>query len=216
MDFKSGVIETLYFYTYYAYLLGNLKDAEMYYGFLKEEFKESGRQDSLEAHQLLELKRIKHAICTGDIAQASGIDCPVLSGPQAEAPSSTAQKELVKEIFLQGTDQLKRILDEKGLYLYNIEHPCGEFGNVDMAYRGEYTAYPIEVKKDQGKHDLIGQINKYVLFHRLQFHLKHYKFVKPVTICQSYLPYVQKELKKYGVLTLIYQRSDNALKLVEI
>ena len=213
---KSGVIETLYFYTYYAYLLGNLKDAGMYYSLLKDEFKESGRPDSLESYQFLELKRIKHALDTGDIAQASGIECPVLSGPQAGAPSSTVQKELIKEVYLQGTEQLKGILDERNLYLYNIEHPCGEFGYVDMAYRGEDTAYPVEVKKDQGKHDLIGQINKYTLFYRLQLHLKHYNFVKPVTICQSYLPYVQKELKKYGVLTLIYQRFNNSIKLVEI
>ena len=212
---KSGLIETLYFFTYYAYLLGDLKNTSMYYSFLKDEFKDAGQQDSLEKHQLLELKRIKHAIDTGDIAQASGIDIPMVLGPQAEGPSNTAQKELIQEIYLQGTEQLKKITEDKDLCLYNIEHPCGNYGYVDMVYRGKDTVYPVEVKKDQGKHDLIGQINKYTLFHRLQLHLKHYKFVRPVTICQSYLPYVQKELKQYGVLTLGYQRNDK-IKLFKI
>jgi hypothetical protein len=215
MSTKSGIIETLYFYTYYAYLLGHLKDASMYYSLLKDEFKEAGWQDSLENHQFLELKRIKHAINTGDIAQATGIETPMVLGPQVESPSNTAQKELVREIYLQGAEQLNTILKDD-VYLYNIEHPCGEYGNVDMVYRGNDTVYPVEVKKDQGKHDLIGQINKYSLFHRLQLHLKCYKFVRPVTICQSYLPYVLKELKKYGVLTLGYQRVENGMKLFMI
>ena len=213
---KSGLIETLYFFAYYAYLLGNLKEASIYYALLKDEFKTTGRQDSLEPYQLLELKRIRHAINTGDIAQATGIETPIELGPQAEAPSNMDQKALVKEIYLQGTEQLKAILDADDLYLYNIEHPCGMYGNVDMVYRGKDTAYPVEVKKDQGKHDLIGQINKYTLFHRLQLHLKFYRFVRPVTICQSYLPYVQKVLKQYGVLTLGYRKNEKEIKLFEV
>ena len=216
MSIKSGSIEALYFFTYYAYLLGNLKDASMYYSLLKEEFKDIGRQDSLEAHQLLELKRIKHALNTGDIAQATGIEAPIELGPPAEAPSNTDQKALIRKIYLHGTEQLKKILDEEDLYLYNIEHPCGEYGNVDMVYRGKDIVYPVEVKKDQGKHDLIGQINKYTLFHKLQLHLKHYKFVRPVTICQSYLPYVQKWLKQYGILTLGYKKDENNIILFKI
>jgi hypothetical protein len=215
MDKKSSVIETLYFFTYYAYLLGSLKEANIYYSLLKNEFKEAGRQDSLENYQLLELKRIKHAINTGELAQAIGIDTPIQSGPPAEALSIKAQKELVKEIYLQGTEQLKNIL-EKNLYLYNIEHPCGEYGNVDMVYRGVDTVYPVEVKKDQGKHDLIGQINKYTLFHKLQLHLKYYKFVRPVTICQSYQPYALRCLKQCEVLTLGYKRTETGINLFAI
>ena len=204
--------ESLYFSCYYAYLLGNLKDAGMYYDLIKEEFKEKGRTDSLEKHQFIELKKIKNSLASGDIAQTVGLDAPIEYGPQMEEPATIIQKDLVKEIYYQGTDQLKSILNEN-IYLHNIEAFCGKYGAVDMVYKSKDTIYPVEVKKDQGKHDLIGQINKYTLFHKLNLHLKYYKFVRPITICQSYLPYVLKELKQLQVLTLVYRRGEMGLKI---
>jgi hypothetical protein len=189
-----------------------LKEAGMYYDIIKEEFKEKGRTDSLEKHQLIELKKIKSSLVSGNISNTVGIESPIDYGPQTEEPESIIQKDLVKEIYYQGTDQLKSILSED-IYLHNIEAPCGKYGAVDMVYRSKGTSYPVEVKKDQGKHDLIGQINKYTLFHRLHLHLKHYKFVQPITICKSYLPYVLKELKQLQVLTLVYRRGETGLKI---
>jgi hypothetical protein len=215
MNSQSGVCpiaETLFYFCFYAYLQGNLKEASIYFDLIKEEFKEKNRPDILEAHQLIELKKIKNAIKTGNIASSVGLETPIAMGPEPETPSEIDQKRLVKEIYLQGTEQLKEILKDS-VFLYNIEHPCGNYGAVDMLYRGKETVYPLEVKKDQGKHDIIGQINKYTLFHRLHLHLKLYKYVQPVTVCQSYLSYVLKELKQLNVITLSYHRTDSGIKL---
>jgi hypothetical protein len=204
------MVEALFFSCYYSYLLGNLEKTSLYYSLLKEEFKNNGKRDSLREHQFRELKKIKIALDTGNITTKKWIeDDPIIGSPQVET-SDMKQKELVRKIHEQGLNQLKDIVQDD-LYLYNIEHPCPPYGQVDMVYRGKDTVYPIEVKKDIGKHDLIGQIYKYDLFHRLMLHYKHYDFVKSVTICQAYQPYVVTELKQMDVVTILYSWNDKII-----
>jgi hypothetical protein len=115
------------------------------------------------------------------------------------------QKDLVKRIYLEGTTQLKEILDaEEDFYLYSIEHPCDQYGFVDMYYRDKKTAFPLEVKVGAGDHKLIGQIMKYDLYSRLHLHEKAYVQVQAVTLCGSYDEYTISELKKNGVIPVLY------------
>jgi hypothetical protein len=209
------MIESLYFSCYYAYLRGNLEQAQMYYSILKEEVKITGFKNSLNSRQLLELKKIKDALKSGSISKNTWLDEPNATGTPALPAATIRQDELVKQIHTQGLDQLKTILQDD-LYLYNIEHPCGDYGSVDMVYMGKETVYPLEVKKDQGKHDLIGQLNKYDLYHKFFLHYKLYADVQSVAICGSYEPYTLKELKQLKFKTILYSTHDDHLQLKEI
>src|SRR5271157_2447181 len=103
------MIETLYFYSYYAYLLGDLANAQMYYDLLKNEFKTS--QDQLKPHQYLELKKIKEALISGNISRNQWLNEPV----PVMAPAQTVdikQKELIKKIHFEAFDALKEILQD--------------------------------------------------------------------------------------------------------
>ena len=206
------MIESLYFSCYYAYLRGNLEQAQLYYTLLKEEFKEKKSVDPLEPHQLLELKKIRDAITSGNISKNIWLEEPV--GPIApNRPAATMrQNELVQQIATQGLERLKVLLQDD-VYLYNIEHPCGDYGSVDMVYMGKETVYPIEVKKDRGEHDLIGQLSKYDLHHKLRLHYKFYKRVRSVALCGSYDPYALQELRQLDFKTLLYSIKDNGLRL---
>jgi len=204
------LIDTLYYFCYYAYLLGDLVNAQMYYDILRDEFK-TDKKDQLKPHQYLELKKIKEALISGNISRSQWLNEPIpVLGPVQ--PVDIKQKALIKKIHFEALEGLKDLL-QNDIYLYGIEYPCPPYGFVDMVYRGKDTVYPIEVKKDQGKHDLIGQICKYDLFHRLKLHLKHYDFVKSVTICQSYQTHVLREVKQLDVLSLVYNMSENKLSL---
>lgn len=205
------MIKSLYFSCYYAYLLGNLPQTQMYYSFLKDELKVSNPQ-VLKLHQLLELKKIREALSTGCISKNKWLSDQNGTGPQNLETAKIRQPELIQKIHQDGCDKLKEILQDD-VYLYNIEHPCGNHGNADMVYMGKDTVYPVEVKKDQGKHDLIGQINKYALYHKLRLHHGHYAFVRPITICHSYNPYVLSELKQYDILPLYYVIISDKLSL---
>jgi hypothetical protein len=81
---------------------------------------------------------------------------------------------------------------------------------------GRNIVYPLEIKKDQGKHDLIGQINKYRLHFQFLFHYKFFEKVEPVTICSCYDNYALQELKQNKVRTLIYTISGDKFNLKAI
>lgn len=204
------MFETLYFFCYYAFLLGDFKKTEMYYTLLREEFKINGTRDSLKEHQLIELKKIKEALETGNIARNKWIDKEI-QGP-VKSTIKIKQTELVKRIHEQGLKQLSELLNDD-IYLYDIEHPCRPYGSVDMVYMGQKTVYPVEVKRGQGEHDLIGQISKYDLYHRLHLHYKHYEQVQSVTICNSYQPFTIQELRTMDILPLIYSLAENSIKI---
>ncbi len=182
------MIKSLFFTCYYAYLLGNLEKSQMFYSLLRDEFSTHGKPDSLDKHQILELKKVKEALTTGRISRNKWLD-EVSTMPSSSPGVTIKQPELVKRIHTEVFKQLKEILQDD-IYLYNIEHPCGSYGAVDMVYMGNGTVYLVEVKRGCGEHDLIGQISKYDLHHKLHLHYRQYGHVQPVTICNSYLPFM--------------------------
>jgi len=207
------MIEPLYFFCYYAYLSGDLEKTRMYFSIIREEYKSCGKPNSLKKHQLIELKKIKGALTTGNISRNKWLDETVI-GPSYSSEIKIKQVELVRRIHIDGLEQLKEILQDD-LWLYNIEHPCGPYGAVDMVYMGKDTIYPVEVKRGCGKHDLIGQISKYDLYHRLQLHYKHYERVQSVTICNSYDPFTIRELQMMGIRMLSYSFSKDNIFIKE-
>jgi hypothetical protein len=183
----------------------------MYYSFLKEEYQKKKDKNSLKVHQLYTLKKIREALNTGNLPRGGWLDDTPVLGPPTQ-PTAEFKQDKLARIIDQNRDQLKELLKDD-LSLYNLEHPCGDFGKCDMVYMGKDTVYPLELKKDQGRHDLIGQIIKYDLYHRFRLHYRHYDFVQSVTICSSYEPYTLKELKKLRVKTIVYSIVKDKLSL---
>jgi len=206
------MIEPLFFSCYYAFLLGDIERTGIYYDLLKEEFKTCGSTESLKAHQLSDLSRIRESLRTKTVAKNHWLIEPGPSMPAGQ-PVEMRQTELVRLLHENCLQQLQDILADD-VQLYNLEHPCPPYGRVDMVYKGKETIYPVEVKKDCGEHDLVGQIGKYDLYHRLQLHYKHYDFVQSVTICRSYQKFALDELKRMGVVTLVYSGMGKDLKRV--
>jgi hypothetical protein len=210
------MVETLFFKTYHAFLLGKLTDTQMYFEFLAEEFKRKKNAEALKRKQLLILKKIRSALETGKIENQQWINEPAMPSISTDLAPGIKQPELVRKIHYEGLASLQEHLEAPGLELYNIEHPCGEYGAVDMVYKSEGIIYPVEVKRHEGKHDLIGQINKYTLYFNLNLHLKHYEDVQPITICNSYNPHTLAELKRLSVIPLKYDLTDEGIKIRKI
>ena len=210
------MIETYFFQAYYAYLDGNLKDTEMYLSFLKEECKLHPGSNKLNEHYFPELKKIISAVKTNTIPKQSWVSDPVLMDGTG-FKTELKQEALVKLIHEQGFDTLASILQvDKGFRLHNIEHPCPPYGAVDMCYQDRITCYPLEVKKDRGEHDIIGQIMKYDLFCKKKLHLKQYYKVQPVTVCAYYDSFTVGQLKLLGVVTIKYYESGGVVTLTKI
>lgn len=205
------MINTLYFKCYYSFLRSNISDTEMYYSFLKEEYRKRKDRNALKIHQLYELKRIREALNTGNLPRGSWLDETPILGPLTQ-PTAEFKQNMLAMMIDKNKDQLKELLKDD-LSLYNIEHPCGDFGKCDMVYMGKDTVYPLELKKDQGRHDLLGQIEKYDLYHQFRLHYRHYDFVQGVTVCSSYDSFTLKELKKMRVKTIVYSIVKDKLSL---
>lgn len=206
------MLETLYFSCYQSFLSGNQEKTRIYYDLLRDEFKQKGTISSLDPSYLLNLKKIKTALDTGASAFTIWVDEQLSEGPPpSQEPAPFDQKFLVKKID-ESVQQLSKLLEDD-LYLYNLEHPCEPYGNVDMVYMGKKTIYPLEVKKEQGRHDLIGQIYKYDLYHKMRLRYKFYKEVQSVTICQSYDAYTLNSLKRLSIKTMIYSFDNEKLFL---
>lgn len=208
------MIETLYFSCYSAYLLGDLNKTQLYYSMLRDEFKTSGNISILKNYQLTELKKIKTALDSGNISRNTWLDTITTQEPP-QTHVSMSQDDLVRKIHFEGLEQLKALLGTD-LWLYNLEHPCGSYGAVDMVYMSNDTVYPVEVKKNRAEHDLIGQIIKYDLFHKLQLNLKYYEHVQSVTICGNYQPFVINELKQMNIIPITYSILENKIFLKKI
>jgi hypothetical protein len=207
------MVEALFFKTYHSYLLGNLSDTKMFFEFLVEEFKNRKDPNALNRKQLKELKKIRSAVETGKIETARWVGELISDSSNDISAPDIKQKELVRKIHFDGLSMTRKLLQVEDLELYDIEHPCGVYGAVDMVYRSQDTIYPVEVKRHEGKHDLIGQIGKYSLYFRLKVHLKHFSDVRPVTICNSYNLHTLSELRRMSVIPLKYDIVEEKIKI---
>jgi hypothetical protein len=207
------MVESLFFQTYYSYLKGDFNSAKMFFHFLKEEFKNKKDPEALNRKQLLILKEIQFSIKNGKIEISEWVGENESSAAIDGDSPDIKQTELVKKIHFETHNSLKELLKSDELQLYNIEHPCGKYGAVDMVYYDPEIFFPVEVKRHEGKHDLIGQIAKYTLYFKLGLHMKMYFDVIPVTICNSYNAHTLKKLKGMSVVTLKYDLRGDRLKL---
>lgn len=199
------MVEALFFHTYYSYLLGDIDKTSMYYAMLKDEYNTRGNREALDINQLKELKMIRAAIDTNTISIDKWV--AEIQAPESETKEELPkQNDLIKRLHADALDSLRSYMrSDDSFSLYNIEHPCETHGRVDMVYRDSETMYPVEIKRNEGRHDLIGQIAKYTLYFKMHLHLKMYKKVQPVTICRNYDSHTLSELKRRSVETLRYQ-----------
>ena len=105
------MIEPLYFFCYYAYLLGDLEKTRMYFSIIREEYKSCGKPDSLKEYQLIELKKIKEALTTGNISRNKWLD-ETITDSSYSSEIKIKQVELVRRIHIEGLEQLKEILQD--------------------------------------------------------------------------------------------------------
>jgi hypothetical protein len=210
---QEKMLKTLFYFCHRAYLVGDEQNARMYFDMLREEYKIRSVAESLSKYQLQILKDIREALKTGKIVAKKWSDQVAAdTAPEGTKPPVESQAQLVKFIHDKGKSQLESILQES-VHLYNIEQPCGPYGYVDMVYAGDRSMYPVEVKKSVAGHDVVGQIGKYDLWHKLRLHYGQYDRVQSAVIARGYDKYAIEELRRMGVLPLTYSIEGKNLSI---
>lgn len=213
------MITALFHKCYYAFLRGDLEESQMFFNFLKEEFRKTGNRNALNKYQLRLLKKAKTALDTGKTSRDAWLQEPdVTCFSKSERPNpDKSHKDLVRAIYAETTQLRDLIGDSCGnFHLHNIEQPCPPHGKADMVYLDKIYAYPVEVKPGVGGHDVVGQILKYDQSLRMLLHLRFWEDVKPITICWGYSDFAINELKKCGVITIQYRPIKKGLKLIKV
>lgn len=209
------MLKALFHRCYYSYLRGDLEEAKMFFEFLRDEYRKSGDKNALSPYQLRLLRTVRDALRGKEVRSVTweeDLPAEALKPPE----NDQSHRDVVREIH-RSIKQLQNALGRSvgELRLHNIEHPCPP-GRMDMLYLDDVFAYPVEVKPEAGKHDIVGQILKYDLSCRMNIHLGFWQDVQPVTVCGGYSKWALRELKKHGVITILHTNSKNGLNLKKV
>lgn len=201
----SNYVETLYYLTYNSVLLGESSNAKMYLSFLRDEFD----KNEVLFEPLKKDHRWQHLIGLGNSIDKNLIIStfiedkqPVLR--QEDETVFSKQEDLVKAIIL-SQDDLRICLGAESDFFCSITELETRYGRVDLVAQDHKTVFPIEVKKNGAFHDVVGQINKYVLHFKLGLINRDYDFVVGVVIANNFDAYTLKELYRLNVVPVKYK-----------
>jgi RecB family endonuclease NucS len=214
---SKSIIECLFYNFYNSYLLGNSENAEMYYEFLKNEYKnDSSCFDFLQEDERWDILRklietVKNKLVVKNFNyEKRKTEEEIIRDKEI----FKYEKELVLQIC-KNKEKLKDVLKIENLEIYNLEH-ITNYGFVDIVCQDKMTMYVIEVKKSVAKYDVVSQIDKYVLDFKLKLNLKHWNKVVGVVIANGFQNYAINELLKNGIIVLKYSIINDNLNFSRV
>jgi len=205
----SSLVETLYYQIYNSFLLNDNDSAKMYLSFLREEYKEDESKFSClkNDHRWEHLQNLGNAI-DNELTLQNKIDLDKKEeNNNVHTESFKNQNELVKSIVL-SQNLLKNILKAENDFHCSCVELETNFGRIDLVAQDSMSIYPIEVKTNGAFHDVIGQINKYIIYFKLHLMQKIYQHVRGVVIANNFNEHVIQELRKLNVVILKYVIRD--------
>jgi hypothetical protein len=204
----SNVVESLYYQTYNSVLLGDIASARMYLAFLREEYELDEAQFEIlkEGRRLEHLTELGNAIDNNSVLSKSLKDVPgkTVSISPNDEPTYHKQDDLVRAILLSQVDLALCLNAESDFYCSCTEVDT-RFGRVDLVAQDSKTIFPIEVKKNGAYHDVVGQIDKYIIHFKLGLINKMYERVVGIVIANTFDDYVLQELHNFGALAMKYK-----------
>jgi RecB family endonuclease NucS len=214
----SKIIECLFYKFYNAVLLGS-PDSQIFYEILQDEYKKDEEQFRFlqEDERWDILTKLIETVKNKLVVKNFDFDAKMnLISQDAEEKSSVEYEYDLIKIILQNKDCLAHILESSPDFcFYNVEHPT-LFGRVDIVAQDKKTMYLIETKRNEAKHDVISQIDKYILDFNLKLSLKLWNKVVGIVIANGFPQYVFQELIKNGIIPLRYSLKDNIFKLTKV
>lgn len=127
--------------------------------------------------------------------------------------------EILDNIF-KHKESLEKALNLPSIWIrdkeYVINKATGEkadlvFQDKHDHYRGlpDTTCFVLELKKDKGDHEILGQLQKYMDVLKLQIKYKHWDKVKGIAVAPSFTDSCLKLLWKNKIKTFIYSEDRN-------
>lgn len=135
-----------------------------------------------------------------------------------------SHKEVLDNIF-KHKESLEKALGlpyvwirSKEFVVDNVSEERADLVFQDMfdPYRGlpEATCYILELKKEKGDHELLGQIKKYMDAMEAQKKYKHWGFVKGIAVAPDFSKTCLKLLWKAKIKTFLYSEDNNGYPIL--
>jgi len=212
----SKDIETLYYLLDIAVIQGDVEKSKTYLDLLRHEYEQCNKNFD----QLKEDDRFENLINLGKIIDENKLvkkyDFEFLKNEQkTESDGKIVEKEKeLQRLICKNSYLLKDVISPD----FNLES-CEQkttFGFVDLVGRDKDTVYVIELKRETAKHDVVSQIDKYMYEFKIKLIYKLWKKVQGVVIANCFQDYALRELRKNGIICVVYSYEDNVLKLRKI
>jgi hypothetical protein len=217
----SSVVESLYYQTYNNVLLGDIYSAKMYLSFLREEYDKDETQFEIfkKDYRWEHLAELGNVIDNNLVLSKSLKSVPdkvITTIRQEDETVYQKQNDLVRAIILSQADLRMCLSAELDFYCSCTEMET-RFGRVDLVAQDSNTVYPIEVKKNGAYHDVVGQIDKYIIHFKLGLINKLYRNVIGVVIANVFDDYVLQELHKFGALAIKYKfKNEKKVEFIKL
>lgn len=204
----SSLVESLYYQTYNSVLLGDTQKAKMFLSFLREEYDANEDQFGVlkSDERWQHLMNLGNAIDNNLILSKKLQTCNEQNFPlvkQEEETTYSKQQDLVKAIIL-CQDDLRMFLGAESDFHCSCVEAETRFGRVDLVAQDKFTIFPIEVKKNGAFHDVLGQINKYIIHYELGLINRTYQKVTGIVIANSFDNYVLQEIRNFNAIAVKY------------
>jgi RecB family endonuclease NucS len=204
----SNLAETLYYQVQNYVLLGQKEEAKLYLSFLREEY----QQNPEKFNPLKNDHRWNHLVELGNVVDNNLIvknfekidPAKEVVIKQQDELQVRKQRDLVNAIC-KVKDELKILLNAEDDFCCISTEVVTRFGRVDLLAQDSKTIYPIEVKKSSASHEVVTQIDKYILHYKLQLINRIYNHVIGVVIANSFTKYSLQELSRFGAIAIVYK-----------
>ena len=212
------IVEVLYYKLYNAVLLGEKSEYVDFLAMLREAYEEdSSAFKILEKDNRFEhLQHLGYIIDNNLVKKIDFSESIQEENKLLEAQNSVNEEKELKYLLYENINKLKELIEAKDGFYFGLFECKTRFGIIDITARDKETMFVIELKRNKVKHDIIGQIEKYIIFFKLKLILKLWKKVIAVVVANDYDKFILKRLKHSGVICLQYFYKNKNLNLLRI
>jgi hypothetical protein len=210
-----GTIDAIYWRLHFFYLKNERKKAELFLSMLESEKPEDIINEIGEVHYR-RFQQIKNNIIFGNFRRlyGTGTSMPAINEYFVKEPD-IKEKEFHKLLMTKsGRLPLFSCLgaSEASTMVHEIE--VSPYGRIDFVVKDGRKWYAVEVKVEEAKDDIIGQVDKYFVALELEMNLGLHDYVGAAVVAPSFSPYVTAELSRMGVIMVTHSGTAESLSKI--
>jgi hypothetical protein len=214
---KRGIIDALYWRLHSSFLKNDRKRADFMLGMLEDEGLRSSIEEELGPIHYKRYVAIRHKIWIGQYGRLydDGYSTPLLEQTFAPEETTIGEAEFHKKLMSkEGRSYLSPLIGVSSNASWLHELNMNPYGRCDFVVREGRKQIAIEVKINEAKSAVVGQIDKYRLNLELEMANGLCDYVEAIVIAKTFSPYVSAELSRLGVRMICHDGEIAGLRLI--